>query len=90
MSIKHKTLLKWFDVLTKAKFCDCCGLKNPPVTTAGNQRVTLCCIEEKGFYGIPEAPEGYGSNGKSMTCYLQFPIKITFKWRSFRTYGMRR
>ena len=83
-----RELIKWFDRYTKVTACDRCGKWNPPVTKAGNQRVTLCCVEKGGFYGVPEAPKGYGSNGKTISKFWQFPIK--FKWVGFLSYGARR
>lgn len=61
-------------------YCDNCGKVNPPVTSAGNNRVTLCCVEKGGMYRVPEdTRKGYGSNGKRSIEYARWP----FKWRGF-------
>jgi hypothetical protein len=83
----------------KRTICDNCGQVNPP-TTRPDSRVTACCPEQSGLYDLPKefwptdatelTPRDYedearwGSNGKTITVHLQFPIAV--EWQSLWTW----
>jgi len=76
---------KWNEFLK----CDNCGKISPEVFPDG--RLTVCCStydfsnKKFVFYNtLDKDGRVVYSIGKAYTVQLQFPIRITFKWRPFK------
>jgi len=71
-------------VILEKEVCSNCDEFDPPWVLLDGVKVTLCCIEEHGYFKIPQGiwgRYGYGSNGRVTS------VRLPISDRTWRALG---